>query len=89
MVDDVGCFDRARSECLISTRVQVSIKSREVAAGNLEPQFVTYLKDIVCRPKIHADVIDIPGICKFRFLLRVAVAQAEHAIRVVAILISG
>ena len=41
VVDDVGCFDHVRSMRLILTGIQVSIKSREVAAGNLEPQFVS------------------------------------------------
>ena len=68
VVDNVGCFDHADSARLIFTRIQVSIKSREITAGNLEPQFVPWQEDIACCPKIHADVIDRPRISKFRFL---------------------
>ena len=37
VVNDVGCFHHVRLPTLILARIQVSIKSREVAAGNLEP----------------------------------------------------
>jgi hypothetical protein len=81
MVDDVCCFDHVRSTRLILTGIQVTIKSREVAAGNLEPQFVSWQENIARRPKIYANVIDLPGISKFRFLLRIAVAQAQNTFR--------
>lgn len=81
MVDDVGCFDHVRSTPLILSGIQVSIKSREVAAGNLEPQFVSWQENIARRPQIYANVIDLPGISKFRFLLRITVAQAQNTLR--------
>src|SRR6202140_5582698 len=81
VVNDVGCFHHLRPPRLILARIQVSIKSREVAAGNLEPQFVSGQEDIARRPQINADVINLSRICEFRFLLRIAVAQAQNAFR--------
>ena len=69
MVDDVCCFNHVRSARLVLAGIQVSVESREVAAGNLKPQFVSWEENITRRPKIHADVIDLSGISKFRFLL--------------------
>src|SRR6266849_1850394 len=81
VVDDVCCFDHVRSTRLILTGIQVSIKSREVAAGNLEPQLVSWQENITCRPKVYVNVINLPRTSKFRFLLRIAVAQAQNTFR--------
>ena len=78
MVDDVGGFNHMRSTRLILTRVQVAIESREVAAGNLEPEFVPCKENVARGPKINGNVVDAPGISKFRFLLRIAIAQAQN-----------
>ena len=69
MVDDVCCFDHVGPTRLILARIQVSIKSREIAAGNSEPQFVSWHENVARRRKIQSDVIDLPGMSKFRFLL--------------------
>jgi hypothetical protein len=38
-------------------------------------------ENIAGRPKIDAEVIDFARVCKFRFLLRIAIAQAQSAFR--------
>ena len=81
MVDEVGGSNHVRSTALILARIQVSIKSREVAAGNLEPQFVSGQENIAGCPKIDADVIDLARIPEFRFLRGIAVAHAKNAFR--------
>ena len=81
VVNDVSGFNRPRSARLILAGIQVSIKSWEVAAGNLDPQFVPSQKYIARRPKIHADVIDRPGICQLRLPANCGSALRKSSVR--------
>src|SRR5277367_7175440 len=81
MVNDVGGLDHSRSARLNLAGVEVSIETREIAARNFEPQFVSSEEDVARRPEIDADVIRLAGIGKLRLLLRTSVTHTQDSAR--------
>src|SRR5438552_10658947 len=75
VINHVRGFDHSRRAGLLFSRVQVAVEAREVAAGNLQPQFVPCEKHIARRPQIHRNVIRLTRVRQFRLLLRIPVTQ--------------
>ena len=81
MVDDVGGFHHARGAGLFLSGIEVAIETREIAAGDFEPEFVSREENVASGPKIDGDVINLAGIRELWFFLRIAIAQAQDAFR--------
>src|SRR5579863_4841554 len=62
-------------------RVQVSIKTREIAAGNLQSERVPVQENIAGGPEVECNFICLTGIHERRMFARIPVSHAQDAFR--------
>jgi len=79
MIDNVGrrykLFARLRLLC----RVQIAVKTREVAARNLQSQSVSLEKNVARGPQVNGEFVYVLGLQEVRLLLRIAIAGANDS----------
>jgi hypothetical protein len=80
-IEGVGGRKKALREGGIFTGVQISVKTGEIAAGNLQPQHVSLEKHVTRRPQINCELVHLSGIHQVSFLLRIAITGADDSFR--------
>ena len=60
--------------------VQVAVKAREIAARNLQPQYVSFLEDVARRPQINREFVNLPRRHHLRLLSRIAITRADNSL---------
>ena len=61
----------------LSTRVQISVKTRKVAAADLESQSMPFTKEVTGRPQVDRESIALPRLQRGRPLLRITIPSPD------------
>ena len=77
----VGGADKPAPRFDFLTGVRISIKSREIAAGNFQPERVPTQKDIAGSPEVECDLVYLTQIHQGRVFAGISVPHAEDAFR--------
>ena len=61
VVNGLGRFDELRAGAEWLARIQVPVKAREIAAGNLNPDFMAGQKSVACHPQVDFITVNLAG----------------------------
>jgi hypothetical protein len=75
----IRLYNLCRAERRLA-RVEVAIEAREVAAGDVDANFVSGLEDVARRPQINRVFVDLARLDRFRAFGRIAVTRANDAV---------
>src|SRR5215475_3583510 len=75
----IRLYHLCRAESRLA-RVEVAIEAREVAAGDVDANFVSGLEEVARRPQINRVFVDLAWLDRLRALGRIAVARPNDAV---------
>ena len=79
VVDLVARHDKFRFIVVVSARIQVAVPTREIGAGNLQPEAVTGAKIVAGNMQIQTDGVDLAGLHVQGFVKTLAVTHTQGA----------
>src|SRR5690348_15114775 len=80
VIDRLVRADRARRGDNIFAGVQIPIETREVAAGNVQPDPVAGLEDVRRCPQVDRVLIDLAGRNQRRLLRALSITSANNSV---------